>query len=161
MDWTGVSIDLHRKDHVRTGYERRGHTELRPPRTSGSSRAGRTCRPDRTARAKRELEGRLRLAGVQVADRIALASTVEVSVRSSDGALLSIIGLGRVFDRNRKRECRHPSLSTSTLKPSGIGGEREHRLIAGAAQAAERTKTLVQRLLAFVHRAGGRRNEGR
>jgi signal transduction histidine kinase/CheY-like chemotaxis protein len=34
----------------------------------------------------------------------------------------------------------------------GIGGEREHRLIAGAAQAAERAKTLVQRLLAFARR---------
>jgi len=101
VDWTGVSIDLHRKDHVRTRYERRGDTELRPPRASGSSRAGRTCRPDRTARAQSELEGRLRLAGLQVAHRIALASTIEVSVRSSDGALLSIIGLGRVFDRNR------------------------------------------------------------
>ena len=87
MDWTGVSIDLHRQDHVRTRYERRGHTELRPPRASGSSRAGRTCRPDRTARAQRELEGRLRLAGLQVAHRIALASTIEVSVRSFDGAL--------------------------------------------------------------------------
>lgn len=66
MDWTGVSIDLHRQDHVRIRYERRGDTELRPARTSGSSRAGRTCRPDRTARAQRELEGRLRLAGLQV-----------------------------------------------------------------------------------------------
>ncbi|MET4717531.1 signal transduction histidine kinase/CheY-like chemotaxis protein [Bradyrhizobium japonicum] len=34
----------------------------------------------------------------------------------------------------------------------GIGGEREHRLIAGAALAAERAKTLVQRLLAFARR---------
>ncbi|TWI64078.1 signal transduction histidine kinase [Bradyrhizobium huanghuaihaiense] len=34
----------------------------------------------------------------------------------------------------------------------GIGSEREHRLIAGAAQAAERAKTLVQRLLAFARR---------
>jgi len=34
----------------------------------------------------------------------------------------------------------------------GIGGEREHRLIAGAAQAAERARTLVQRLLAFARR---------
>ncbi|MBR0778707.1 PAS domain-containing protein [Bradyrhizobium diazoefficiens] len=34
----------------------------------------------------------------------------------------------------------------------GIGGEREHRLIAGASQAAERAKTLVQRLLAFARR---------
>lgn len=34
----------------------------------------------------------------------------------------------------------------------GIGGEREHRLVAGAAQAAERAKTLVQRLLAFARR---------
>lgn len=34
----------------------------------------------------------------------------------------------------------------------GIGGERERRLIAGAAQAAERAKTLVQRLLAFARR---------
>jgi hypothetical protein len=58
VDWTGVSVHLYRKDHVRTGYERRGDTELRPPRTGGSPRAGRTCRPDRTARAQRELEGR-------------------------------------------------------------------------------------------------------
>ncbi|MET4801201.1 ATP-binding protein [Bradyrhizobium sp. LB11.1] len=34
----------------------------------------------------------------------------------------------------------------------GIGGEREHRLVAGAAQAADRAKTLVQRLLAFARR---------
>jgi CheY-like chemotaxis protein len=34
----------------------------------------------------------------------------------------------------------------------GIGSERERRLIAGAAQAAERAKTLVQRLLAFARR---------
>ncbi len=33
-----------------------------------------------------------------------------------------------------------------------IGGEREHRLIAGAIQAADRAKTLVQRLLAFARR---------
>lgn len=38
------------------------------------------------------------------------------------------------------------------LQRRGIGGEREHRLIAGAAQAAERAKTLVQRLLAFARR---------
>ena len=38
------------------------------------------------------------------------------------------------------------------LQRKGIGGEREHRLIAGAAQAAERAKTLVQRLLAFARR---------
>ncbi|MCP3379754.1 MULTISPECIES: PAS domain-containing sensor histidine kinase [unclassified Bradyrhizobium] len=34
----------------------------------------------------------------------------------------------------------------------GIGDEREHRLIAGAIQAADRAKTLVQRLLAFARR---------
>lgn len=33
-----------------------------------------------------------------------------------------------------------------------VGGEREQRLIAGAAQSAERAKTLVQRLLAFARR---------
>ncbi len=34
----------------------------------------------------------------------------------------------------------------------GLGGERERRLIAGAAQAAERARVLVQRLLAFARR---------
>ncbi len=38
------------------------------------------------------------------------------------------------------------------LQRKGVGGERERRLIAGAAQSAERAKTLVQRLLAFARR---------
>ncbi len=38
------------------------------------------------------------------------------------------------------------------LQRRGIGGEREQRFIAGAAQSAERAKTLVQRLLAFARR---------
>jgi CheY-like chemotaxis protein len=38
------------------------------------------------------------------------------------------------------------------LQRKGIGGEREQRLIGGAAQSAERAKTLVQRLLAFARR---------
>ena len=38
------------------------------------------------------------------------------------------------------------------LQRRGFGGEREKRLIAGAAQSAERAKTLVQRLLAFARR---------
>jgi signal transduction histidine kinase/CheY-like chemotaxis protein len=38
------------------------------------------------------------------------------------------------------------------LKRKGVGGEREQRLIDGAAQSAERAKTLVQRLLAFARR---------
>ncbi len=38
------------------------------------------------------------------------------------------------------------------LQRKGVGGEREHRLIAGASQAADRAKTLVQRLLAFARR---------
>ena len=38
------------------------------------------------------------------------------------------------------------------LQRKGLGGEREQRLIAGAAQSAERAKTLVQRLLAFARR---------
>jgi PAS domain S-box-containing protein len=38
------------------------------------------------------------------------------------------------------------------LQRKGIGGEREHRLINGAMQSAERAKTLVQRLLAFARR---------
>jgi len=38
------------------------------------------------------------------------------------------------------------------LQRRNIGGEREQRLIAGAAQSAERAKTLVQRLLAFARR---------
>ena len=39
-----------------------------------------------------------------------------------------------------------------TLQRRGIGGPREHRLIDGALQAADRAKTLVQRLLAFARR---------
>jgi PAS domain S-box-containing protein len=42
--------------------------------------------------------------------------------------------------------------SLDMLQRRGIGGERERRLIDGAAQAAERAKTLVQRLLAFARR---------
>jgi PAS domain S-box-containing protein len=38
------------------------------------------------------------------------------------------------------------------LQRQGVGGEREQRLIGGAAQSAERAKTLVQRLLAFARR---------
>ena len=38
------------------------------------------------------------------------------------------------------------------LQRQGIGGERERRLISGAAQSAERARTLVQRLLAFARR---------
>lgn len=38
------------------------------------------------------------------------------------------------------------------LKRQGLGTEREQRLVAGAAQSAERAKTLVQRLLAFARR---------
>ena len=38
------------------------------------------------------------------------------------------------------------------LQRSGMGGEREQRLIEGAMQSAERAKTLVQRLLAFARR---------
>ncbi len=42
--------------------------------------------------------------------------------------------------------------SLDMLLRKGIGNEREQRLIAGAAQSAERAKTLVQRLLAFARR---------
>jgi PAS domain S-box-containing protein len=42
--------------------------------------------------------------------------------------------------------------SLDLLQRRGLGGEREQRLIAGAAQSAERAKTLVQRLLAFARR---------
>lgn len=38
------------------------------------------------------------------------------------------------------------------LQRKGLGGEREQRLIAGAAQSVERAKILVQRLLAFARR---------
>jgi nitrogen-specific signal transduction histidine kinase/CheY-like chemotaxis protein len=38
------------------------------------------------------------------------------------------------------------------LQRRALGGEREQRLIAGAAQSAERARTLVQRLLAFARR---------
>ncbi len=38
------------------------------------------------------------------------------------------------------------------LQRRGIGGEREQRLLAGAAQSADRAKILVQRLLAFARR---------
>jgi PAS domain S-box-containing protein len=42
--------------------------------------------------------------------------------------------------------------SLDMLQRRGVGGEREQRLIAGAAQSAERARTLVQRLLAFARR---------
>ena len=38
------------------------------------------------------------------------------------------------------------------LQRKGLGGEREQRLISGAAQSAERARVLVQRLLAFARR---------
>jgi PAS domain S-box-containing protein len=42
--------------------------------------------------------------------------------------------------------------SLDLLRRSGLGGEREHRLIDGGLKAADRAKTLVQRLLAFARR---------
>lgn len=42
--------------------------------------------------------------------------------------------------------------SLDMLQRSGLGGEREQRLIAGAIQSADRAKILVQRLLAFARR---------
>ena len=42
--------------------------------------------------------------------------------------------------------------SLDMLQRRGIGSEREQRLIAGAAQSAERARILVQRLLAFARR---------
>ena len=42
--------------------------------------------------------------------------------------------------------------SLDLLQRKGVGGERERRLIDGAAQSAERARTLVQRLLAFARR---------
>lgn len=42
--------------------------------------------------------------------------------------------------------------SLDMLQRNGIGSEREQRLIAAAAQSAERARTLVQRLLAFARR---------
>ncbi|MBB5716992.1 PAS domain S-box protein [Sphingomonas aerophila] len=42
--------------------------------------------------------------------------------------------------------------SLDLLQRKGVGGEREQRLIAGAIQAADRARTLVQRLLAFARR---------
>jgi PAS domain S-box-containing protein len=42
--------------------------------------------------------------------------------------------------------------SLDLLQRKGLGGEREQRLIAAAAQSAERARTLVQRLLAFARR---------
>ncbi|SES17606.1 PAS domain S-box protein [Sphingobium sp. YR768] len=42
--------------------------------------------------------------------------------------------------------------SLDMLQRRGVGTEREQRLIAGAAQSAERARVLVQRLLAFARR---------
>ncbi len=42
--------------------------------------------------------------------------------------------------------------SLDMLQRKGLPGEREQRLVQGAAQAAERAKVLVQRLLAFARR---------
>ena len=42
--------------------------------------------------------------------------------------------------------------SLDILQRRGVGSEREQRLMEGAAQSAERAKTLVQRLLAFARR---------
>ncbi|RYE54682.1 MAG: PAS domain S-box protein, partial [Rhizobiaceae bacterium] len=42
--------------------------------------------------------------------------------------------------------------SLDMLQRRGVGGEREQRLIGNALQAADRAKTLVQRLLAFARR---------
>jgi PAS domain S-box-containing protein len=42
--------------------------------------------------------------------------------------------------------------SLDMLERRGVGGERERRLVGAALEAAERAKTLVQRLLAFARR---------
>jgi PAS domain S-box-containing protein len=42
--------------------------------------------------------------------------------------------------------------SLDLLQRSGVGSDRERRLVDGALQSAERAKTLVQRLLAFARR---------
>lgn len=42
--------------------------------------------------------------------------------------------------------------SLDILQRKQLGGEREQRMVAGAAQAAERARVLVQRLLAFARR---------
>ncbi|MGY3465060.1 hypothetical protein ACVW0I_001931 [Bradyrhizobium sp. LM6.11] len=121
VDWTGVSVHLYRKDHVRTGYEGRGDTELRPPRTGGSPRAGRTCRPDRTARAQRELEGRFlssRFAGCPP-DRSRIANQMSPSLAVLNSRKLLSGTTQRCCGPSQRVQCLLFTLRMLVVPPSG------------------------------------------
>ncbi|GJD97207.1 PAS domain S-box protein [Methylobacterium iners] len=110
--------------------------------------------------------------------RLTYWDTVLVPVRDHDGRIVRLIGASRDLTRqlaaeeqlrqSQKMEAMGqltggvahdfnnllaPIVGVlDVLQRRGIGGEREQRLIDGAAQSAERAKTLVQRLLAFARR---------
>ena len=98
-----------------------------------------------------ELEGRVAERTRQLADEIAARDKAETALLQAQKmeAMGSLTG-GVAHDFNNLLTPIVGGLDM--LQRKGIGGEREQRLIAGAMQAAERAKTLVQRLLAFARR---------
>ncbi len=121
-------------------------------------RAGRCIRVvgtavDVTARKRaeellRELNDNLE---TRVAERTRELETAHEQLRQSQKleAMGSLTG-GVAHDFNNLLS---PIVGTlDLLKRRGVDGEREQRLIAAAAQSADRAKTLVQRLLAFARR---------
>lgn len=115
---------------------------------------------------------------LQIGGKVLHYETVLVPIRASDGRVTRIMGSGRdVSERIRLEEALRQSQKMEAmgeltggvahdfnnlltpivgtldlLQRRGVGGEREQRLIAAAAQSADRAKTLVQRLLAFARR---------
>ncbi|TNC48701.1 GAF domain-containing protein [Rubellimicrobium rubrum] len=86
----------------------------------------------------------------RVAEQCRLAETEEALRQSQKMEAMGQLTGGVAHDFNNLLT---PIVATlDRLQRKGIGGEREQRLIAGAAQSAERAKTLVQRLLAFARR---------
>jgi PAS domain S-box-containing protein len=114
----------------------------------------------------------------EIGGRLIHAEIVLVPVRDETGAIVRIVGSGRdmtaqvqaeeALRQSQKMEAMGqltggvahdfnnlltPIIgSLDRLVTRGLGSERERRLMAGALEAAERAKTLVQRLLAFARR---------
>ena len=102
-------------------------------------------------RVEQELRDLNETLELRVAERAAALGAAQEQLRQSQKmeAMGSLTG-GVAHDFNNLLT---PIVGTlDMLQRQGLGGEREQRLIAGAAQSAERAKTLVQRLLAFARR---------
>ena len=109
----------------------------------------------RNVSARKEAEDALRELNItlerKVEDRTRELMSVEEALRQAQKmeAMGQLTG-GVAHDFNNLLT---PIVATlDMLQRRGVGGEREQRLIAGAAQSADRAKTLVQRLLAFARR---------